>query len=454
MTTRVRIFKLEQNYRSTTMILDAANHVIKNNRNRKPKSMWSENSRGERIMLAACRDEQDEAGQVVKNLLTGGVDLKECAVFYRTHAQSRPLEDCLRRQGVPYRIYGGLRFYERMEIKDILAYLRILVNTNDNVSLLRIINVPRRGIGDRTIRHLSEAASRANTSIWSVLMKKQGLQDVPSESRKRLQKFAEILQHFVSERKGMGLASLIGEVIDRTGYLEMLEQEGTEESEERIRNLEELVSAVHEFSSRQDNPTLESFLQEVSLLTDVDNYDRETQAVTLMTLHSAKGLEFRRVAITGLEQGLFPIQRMDTDDNDIEEERRLYYVGLTRAREQVMLSYANYRRRGAGRMHGVPSSFLSEIPGEFMVPLGGGRTPFTMDMPVQPDSDEPRVLVPLTREHRLETGMEVHHPLWGNGRLLQHSGRGEDLRLIIQFENNTVKNVMARYARLSLVEEY
>ncbi|MFH1762354.1 MAG: UvrD-helicase domain-containing protein, partial [bacterium] len=407
-----KIFKLEQNYRSTPIILKAANNVINYNRYRKAKEMWTEKQGGERILVASCIDEKHEATQVLEAIKASGDSHDEWGVFYRTHAQSRALEDMLRRSSVPYRIYGGIRFYERMEIKDILAYLRLTVNPMDNLSLLRIINIPHRGIGNRTIDKITVIAEHKGLTLWQVLEGNLYINEVNAGSIKRIKDFTALVAGFMAEKERIKPAGLIAKIIEESGYHAVLEQEDTDDSAERIRNLEELVSAADDFYHAHPHAMLEDFLHEISLFTNIDNFDSAAKTVSLMTLHSAKGLEFRNVAITGLEQGLFPMERMNSDENDFEEERRLFYVGITRAKERVMLSYAVYRKQGMGGLYRSPSCFLNEIPEEYKKTTGDSALHGnSFSGSIKPAENRNTTVIDNCNDYQV--GSVVQHPLWG-----------------------------------------
>ncbi len=354
---------LEQNYRSTNSILEAANGVISNNRERKPKNLWSELGDGEPVRAVEVEDEHAEARYVaaeIARLVEEGFNGSEIAVFYRTNAQSRVLEDVLVRQGVAYQVIGGPRFYERAEIKDLVAYLQVIDNPYDAVSLLRIANRPRRGIGDSTLAKLMSFADDAEMSLWEA-MDRTTAAGVGTAPAKAVASFRTVVQSLMSASQELDVPDLIERVLDQSGYMESLEAERTIEAQGRIENLQELVALAREWVESAAEPTLSSFLQEVSLYSDQDAIRGEASLVTLMTLHNAKGLEFRAVYLIGMEEGIFPHSR-SIEEQGIEEERRLCYVGMTRAMERLTLMHASSRMLYGGRSYNLPSRFLDELP--------------------------------------------------------------------------------------------
>jgi DNA helicase-2/ATP-dependent DNA helicase PcrA len=354
---------LEQNYRSTNSILEAANAVISNNRERKPKNLWSELGEGEPVRAVEVEDEHAEARYVaaeIARLVEEGYSGSEVAVFYRMNAQSRVLEDVLVRQGVAYQVIGGPRFYERAEIKDLVAYLQVIDNPYDAVSLLRIANRPRRGIGDSTLAKLMSFADDAEMTLWEA-MDRCDAAGVGTAPAKAVASFRTAVQSLMSAAEELNVAELIEAVLERSGYLESLEADRTIEAQGRIENLQELVALAREWLETAAEPSLSAFLQEVSLYSDQDAIRGEGSLVTLMTLHNAKGLEFRAVYLIGMEEGIFPHSR-SIEEQGIEEERRLAYVGMTRAMERLTLLHASSRMLYGGRSYNLPSRFLDELP--------------------------------------------------------------------------------------------
>jgi DNA helicase II / ATP-dependent DNA helicase PcrA len=381
------IIRMEQNYRSTQIILDAANELIGRNQMRKPKSLWTEKKGGERITLIEAYDEKEEAMHVVHQVLKfqqEGKKLADQVVFYRTHAQSRIIEDILRRYKVPYKIVGGVRFYDRKEIKDLVAYMKVIANPHDDVSMKRIINVPTRGIGKKAIETLEEM-SRIRKISFDEALQQILLPDaatlLPPKARKAIYDFRALLQSLRKKQDGLSVREILEEILQRTQYVESLEAEKTSEAQARIENIEEFFSVIEDFeegvgvalaplpTDANPNPmkeyALHRFLESISLMTDLDRLEDGTNILTLMTLHTAKGLEFPIVYMVGMEEGIFPNMKSYSEDlEDLEEERRLCYVGITRAREKLFMTYTRQRRLYGATQHNLPSRFLNEIPQE------------------------------------------------------------------------------------------
>ena len=357
------VIALEQNYRSTNRILEAANAVIDNNRDRKPKQLWSELGEGDPVEVVEVEDEHAEARFVaaeIARLVESGTSASEIAVFYRTNAQSRVLEDVLVRQGVPYQVIGGPRFYERAEIRDAIAYLAVLNNTDDAVALMRISNRPRRGIGDTSIQRMVTHAESLGISLWDATADPEGA-GVATASARAIRSFRTVMESLMSAAQELPVDELVEAVLDRSGTLEALEAERTIEARGRIENLEELVGSAQEFRRRVEEPSLAGFLEEVQLQSDQDTLVAGEPQVTLMTIHNAKGLEYRVVFLIGMEEGIFPHAR-SIEDNEVEEERRLAYVGMTRAMERLTFTHATARSLYGRREYNLPSRFLDELP--------------------------------------------------------------------------------------------
>lgn len=358
------VVKLEQNYRSTSNILDAANQVIAHNTGRKEKALWTEKDAGEKIRLYHALDERDEAAWVsdgIQALNRKGVSLGDIAVLYRTNAQSRVLEEALVRRGIKYGVYGGLKFYDRKEVKDVLAYLRILINPDDDVSLRRIINEPRRGIGDATVDAIAAYAEKNGLSMANAVLEADEI-GLSARAVNAVKGFGDMLMELTSEMLDVSCAELITTLIDKTGILKQYQNSKDDEDINRVDNIKELVSAVTEYDKQNPEDGILGFLENVALITDTDSMEEKTSFVTLMTLHSAKGLEFPAVFLTGLEEGIFPISRSLFDEEQMEEERRLMYVGITRAKRLLFLSHANTRMLFNARQSNELSRFVSEIP--------------------------------------------------------------------------------------------
>jgi len=357
------VIKLEQNYRSTANILDAANQVIAHNTGRKEKILWTEDGEGDKIRLYSAGDEREEAAWIcerIRRLHTDGLPYAQMAVLYRMHAQSRVIEEMFMRAGIPYRVFGGTRFYDRREIKDALAYLRILVNPSDTVSLKRIINVPKRSIGDSTVHLLEQEAARQDVPMFSLLADPPAA--LTSRPRRCVSDFAALIYRLMAKTGIMPLSEYVQYVLNEVGLLRQLENEDSEENRTRIENLMEFIGAAKEFEQKSVEKTLEAYLENVALVTDLDNQEDAPQYVTLMTLHSAKGLEYDAVFMAGMEENVFPSARAVNEDSRFEEERRLCYVGITRARRHLFMSYARQRTIFNQITRNSPSCFLKEIP--------------------------------------------------------------------------------------------
>ena len=358
------VIKLEQNYRSTANILDAANQVIAHNAGRMEKVLWTESEAGELIHLFNAGDEREEAAWICDRIqqlkLSSRAEYGDTAVLYRSNSQSRVIEEMLVRAGIPYRVYGGLRFYDRKEVKDIVAYLRCIVNPSDDVSLRRIINNPKRSIGDSTVAELVQHAASKEMPLYSALM------DIPetlsARPKKCVHDFGELMNELVLSLEDMDVSEFVQFVIDRTGLKAQYEKDQSEEGQSRVENINEFLGAVAEYEKSAENPTLSDYLENVALISDLDNHSENTKAVTLMTIHSAKGLEFPVVFLTGLEEGVFPGSRSLGDDKKLEEERRLCYVAITRAQKLLHISYATQRMLYNQVNYNAPSRFLREIP--------------------------------------------------------------------------------------------
>ena len=439
-----RVIRLEQNYRSTKRILALASAVIAHNVSRKDKGLWTENGEGERAAVYRAWDEHEEANFVAQTILAAraaSTAWDDIAVFYRTNAQSRVLEDALRRGGIPYVIVGSVRFYERKEIKDALAYLRLVVNPADDVAFRRAIQAPGRGVGRASLTRLEELAAREGRSLLALAAAPPA--DVTGKPRRALEEFVALISRLVAEREKAPLPAFIDQVLDASGYREDLRQERSSEAEARLENLEELVAAAEDYVRVQEPATLEGFLDGVALVSDVDELPEGARGVTLMTLHSAKGLEFPVVFLTGMEEGVFPhVRSMDSVD-ELEEERRLCYVGITRAKAQLWISYALHRR-----MHGYglgePSRFLLEMPPEHLALLGAaGRAearPAPETEPPFPDAGDDDL--------PLKVGARVRHGRWGEGLVVGVERSGGDTLVTVRFASVGRKQLSLQYANL------
>jgi DNA helicase-2/ATP-dependent DNA helicase PcrA len=436
-----KVVKLEENYRSTKKILDAAGAVVKNNLGRKEKTLWTQNEEGTNLVLMEPFDEREEGRAVVQKiqeLKREGYELKDFVTLYRTNAQSRALEEGFRNAGIPYVIVGGLKFYERKEIKDVLAYLKVLLNPKDEVSLTRIVNVPLRGIGETSLKRLLEYAGEKSIPFYEALVKAGEIEDrIPPKAKDGFRALYYLLERYRKRVEQENADALTGDLVQDIGYVEELKRERTVDAESRIENIQELLAGVEEFCERSEDKSLAGFLGEVSLLTDIDTWDEEKNAVTLMTLHNAKGLEFPVVFICGLEEGLFPHASSLDDPAEMEEERRLFYVGLTRAKERAFLSTTSHRRRYGRGIGTVPSRFLEEVPKELVTIEG--RSAAGEDGFYDRVEDENDGLRPGTR---------VRHPAFGVGQVLALEGGGDGLKAVVLFRGGRKKTLVVRYANL------
>jgi len=440
-----RSISLEQNYRSTNNILQASNAVIRNNRERKDKNLWSELGEGEPVRVVEVEDEHSEARYVaaeIAMLVEEGYSGKEIAVFYRTNAQSRVLEDILVRQGIAYQVIGGPRFYERAEVKDLVAYLQVIDNPFDALSLLRVANRPRRGIGDSTLAKLMTFADQAEITLWEA-MDRADQAGVGTAPQKALASFRTMIQSLMSAAQEYEVPELIERVLQQSGYVEALEAERTIESQGRVENLQELVSLAREWQEQNTEPTLSSFLQEVSLYSDQDTIRGESSLVTLMTLHNAKGLEYRAVYLIGMEEGIFPHSR-SIEEQGVEEERRLAYVGMTRAMEKLTLMHASSRMLYGGRSYNMPSRFLDELPDANI--QRERLKPSSWSNYGAPSKSQ---IAPVANVPSLSTGDSVRHGTLGEGVVLRMEPGGV---VVVRFaEDGSERRLMLDYAPLEKI---
>jgi DNA helicase II / ATP-dependent DNA helicase PcrA len=452
-----KIFRLQQNYRSTKIILAAADSVIKNNTGQIPKTLWTENNEGEPITMLRASDEKDEGFQIAKRIkkeiTARKMSLNDIALFYRINSQSRALEDALRREKVPYKIVGGVEFYRRKEVKDVLAYLRMLSNQNDEESLLRIMNFPQRGIGNTSISKMIAFARKLNITLFATMARVFEVIEVKERIQKNVKQFKLLLDKYINLKDKLSIGELTAALVDELGILKIYKEEGTQESLARYDNIQELVSAVQEYSKSNKEASLDDFLSEVSLMAGVDQYDEKTNSVTLMTIHSAKGLEFPLVFITGCEEDIFPLSQKFDSDSKLEEERRLFYVALTRAKEKVFISYARSRYRFGEVAYQSKSRFLDEIDESTYEEANGaagkkaGRKKKTFyDEYYQESYDE------YDQERRsLRVGSRVTHSVFGMGKILQILGTGDMQRVTIAFEDYGTKQLLSKFANLKLI---
>ncbi len=451
------LFRLEQNYRSTQTILQAANSVIENNKDRKGKTLWSDREAGDHVELMEVIDEREEAQKVVERIkeevFKGKRSFHEFAVLYRTNAQSRSLEDSLRRSGMSYTIVGGVRFYERKEIKDVLAYLKLICNSKDSLSLKRIINFPLRGIGDSTLRRVEAWASDNGTDLFQAMGKVEAIPDIPTRIKKSVIAFYAMMQKYIELKDKITPNELVRAVVDETGLLTIYKGDTSIEGQGRAENILEFLSAVGEYVESSESPSLSGFLEEVSLVSDIDSWNDKSNAITLMTLHCAKGLEFPVVFITGLEEGLFPVPRSLDEPEALEEERRLFYVGLTRAKDKIYLSWAERRRLFSDMSFRIPSRFLDEIDPAVMRKTKPARKQVRFERSrFQKNIEEKFDAHPEYESFSQEDtcfhhGARVRHEMFGNGTIVSMEGTGAKKKVVVQFENGVKKKFLLQYAR-------
>ena len=441
-----RVLRLEQNYRSTQNILNAAWGVVHNNTARKAKKLWTKNDFGELVTCYKAMDENDEAGYVgtqIEDWHAEGVDYKDFAVFYRTNAQSRIFEEALRAANIPYQIVGGVGFYDRMEIKDLLAYLRVVCNPNDSMSVRRIINVPSRGIGATTLDRLMNFAAREGIRLFEALQRVDEITTINRGLQAKVKRFTKIFDDFDAS---MLPADALDYVLKVTGYLKNLETQKTIEAQNRVENIEELINAVIEYEQNAPEPTLSDYLENVALTADIDAMETDTtDMVTLMTLHSAKGLEFPFVFIVGVEEGYLPHQRSLDTQTELEEERRLCYVGITRAMEQLYLTHAESRRTFRETEYRVQSRFISEIPEHLIKHVDRYRSPFRQS----------QHLYEIVSEDAVDyyVGQIVLHPKFGRGKITKVRGAGQDVYVTVRFSRAGTKQLAASATPLQTVPD-
>ena len=471
----VKIVKLEQNYRSTQVILDAANHVIANNTERKRKKLWSDKKEGQLIKIQLAENEIEE-GDFISNTINymrryEDREYKDFAVLYRANAQARSVEDALNRAGIPYNIYGGIKFYERKEIKDIIAYLRVIQNPQDDISLKRIINVPRRGIGLRTIEKIEDRASLKEESIYSVLIDIEDNSDISRKARASISEFVDLMSTLRSFTEVYTVSQVIEKVLDVTGYKDELLKEKNNEGEDRLENLQELISVALEFESQSEDKSLETFLTNIALNAEPDSEEETEDRVSLMTIHSSKGLEFPVVFLAGMEERIFPIARaiQSMKDSDIEEERRLCYVGITRAKEELFLTLTRKRTLYGRTNPSIASRFIEELPTECIERLNKEQKELSFSKANYNILDKYTQKYKMNNMNRMQAakkanatiksssnesnidnlklGAKVHHPKFGLGTVV--ALKGPDVT--IAFDNQGIKTINKEYTTLDLV---
>ena len=453
-----RVIKLEENYRSTQTILDAANAVIKHNAGRKGKELWTAQGAGEKIELYTAMNEHAEGYHIADAIRARGGNLNDVVILYRMNAMSRIVEDALLKSAIPYKVLGGLRFYDRKEIKDLTSYLRLIQNHGDDVALIRVINEPKRGIGATTVTKVQAVAAQNGLTMYAVCCNADAYEDFSASTSEKLKGFATLIANLRKELdEGMGLELFVKMVMERTGMIAALKNEKTVENQTRLENLDEFISMIQEAVAKDATVTLEQILEDISLISDIDNYDEAQETVTLMTLHSAKGLEFPVVFLMGMEEGVFPGMRSFGDEEEIEEERRLCYVGITRAKEQLFLSRAKSRTLFGATKYNPPSRFLDEIPEELLdkkeeipkvVPMGDfpqaksagfGRSALLEESQKSTVSQTSALL-------DYAPGDKVKHRKFGIGTVIAAQSMGKDVLLRIDFPDEGEKKLLAAYA--------
>jgi DNA helicase-2/ATP-dependent DNA helicase PcrA len=492
---QTKLFRLEQNYRSTGHILSVADRLIKNNKEQIPKTLFTKNLKGELVRIMECSDEREEGAAVVRTIedeiRKERYTLSQFAVLYRTNAQSRAVEDAFRRQGIPYTIIGGIAFYKRKEIKDCLAYIRLIVNPSDAESLVRVVNFPARGIGETTMQKISQFAREGGTTMLDVMSAPEFIPNVNQRTAGKLRAFADLIAKFSKLRTELSAGELLRALIDETGILAELKLENTPESVARYENVREFLSAITEYFQDNAEATIESFLEEISLMSDVDKVDGTKNVVTLMTIHAAKGLEFQVVFITGLEEGLFPNPNTSFDDFSMEEERRLMYVAITRAMKKCYILYAKNRLRFGEYTSALPSRFVKEViesgstelttsygtkiieraeptrsearddifSSTMFTPRGNGERVFAARKTPRREYNEydqtyaefSEPESSRTPSSSLKRGAKVHHEIFGEGRVIEVSGKGDKAKAVVDFNRQGRKNLMLKFANLKVL---
>jgi len=468
-----KLFRLEQNYRSTKNILTLAGYVISKNLKQIEKNLWTENKPGEQVSIVENLTDNDEASRITRQISTEihrqKLNFKDVAVLYRTNAQSRMLEESLRKNSIPYIIIGGVRFYQRKEIKDVLCQLRIIVNKNDEGSLIRFLGL-KQGIGKTTIERLISSAREKDKQLFEIISGVQDSTEFSSRMKNSLLEVLNFIRKYEFLKNDITLPEIISSIIDESGIIQTLRLENTLEAEERINNIKEFISASADYYDTVEDASLENFLQQVSLVADIDELDNKKNAVTLMTLHAAKGLEFSVVFITGLEEGLFPVQGSMNSDEELEEERRLFYVGITRAKKKLYLSFANQRRKYGIVSYQVRSRFLREIENDIegkdliyfegLKPLRGKKSynfiqekKFNSGISInyeyieQPHSDDSEEYFDDSFQDIIK-GVSVYHNTFGKGVVISVIGKGMDKKANILFEGIGLKKIILKYAKM------
>ena len=456
---KYKLFKLEQNYRSTKMILKAADSVIKNNTDQVPKTLWTENEEGEPVMLLKCADENDEALQMAKYIkqetTKRKISFKDFAILYRTNAQSRAMEDIFRREKIPYTIIGGLEFYKRKEVKDVVAYLRVISNQNDEESLLRIMNFPQRGIGSTTVVRMIAFARKHNITLFQTMGRVFEVIDIKERIQKNVKQFKTLLDKYISLKDQLSVGELTRAMVDDLALIRMFKEEGTQESLQRMENINQLLASLNEFSEANADAKLEQFLEEVSLIADIDNYKDDKNCVTLLTIHSAKGLEWPIVFVSGCEEEIFPIANKFLTDASVNEERRLFYVALTRAQKKAYITHARSRYRFGEVAYQSRSRFIDELDPSTYKELNGGfnrKANRKTKKEMYYEYFEKVGYESFDNDGAtLKIGSRVMHDKFGLGKVIDVTGAGDMTKATVHFEGNNVKQLMLKFAKLKVL---
>lgn len=458
---QAKSIKLERNYRSTKIILDAANAVIDNNTGRPKKNLWTDRVEGPKIQHFTAQSEHEEAA-FIGDTISKKHEIHDepwgnMAILYRTNAQSRVLEEALIKRGIPYTMVGGTKFYDRKEIKDVLAYMRVLFNPFDDLALLRIINVPKRAIGPTTVAKLQDYARETGTSLFMTLTQLHLIPSIKGKTKEKLEEFGMLIFSLVAEMEDKNVLDLFEAILDRTHYLELLEASTDPQDQARVENIGELLSVAKDFVDSNPEGTVEEFLEQVALVNDVDNFEENESKVTLMTLHAAKGLEFPIVFLGGLEEGMFPHSRTLMNEEEIEEERRLAYVGITRAEKELFISNATTRTVFGKTSGHLPSRFIEEIPSELVDDLRPKRKipdDIKRHVPSHMSVSSRPVIKPIVRNQEVEdwqVGDTANHTKWGEGKVINVAGTGANVKLTIEFPTQGVRMLMAKFAPVKKV---
>jgi len=456
---KARTIKLEQNYRSSAKILEAANKVIKNNFQRKSKNLWTDNHEGRKLRYYRGQNEQDEARYVATRILeridTDQIAYSDCAILYRTNAQSRVFEEIFMRNSIPYKILGGLKFYDRKEIKDVAAYLKLIQNPADEIALLRVLNVPKRGIGDKSVEKIRDIAMDHDESLFDAMIRVDEEKLMPNRVLKGIREFLEAVIPYMRMQSSAKVTEVFKGIIKDSGYMNMLKLEDTIEATTRIENIQEFLSVAMEFEKKSETGVLQDFLADICLMSDQDSLEEEEEGVLMMTLHSAKGLEFPYVFLVGMEEGIFPSGRSLEEDDAAEEERRLCYVGITRAEQELFLTHAALRTLYGRTNVNKVSRFIEEIPDELIHSDSGNiasRESRAIDFGMA-NFKEPEASMPISDANMdaIKAGSKIKHKAFGNGTVISVKGSGEKAELTIAFDSKGIKKLMLGFAPIEIV---